>query len=113
METSNRQTREFVTSGGHKVVIKTYCSGREWQDIQDVYLKDAKINMIGNDVKVEGFSPKADSLAKEKAVELLVVSIDGKTTSVLADVFNLPFAETAEILAQVDAVQGKKKEGAA
>lgn len=104
-----RATKEFTTSGGHKVVIKTYATGREFQMIQDVYLAGTKINVEQGEVKVDGFNVGSESKAREKTIELLVVSFDGDTKDVVNKIYDLPYQETEEILKELNEVSGKKK----
>jgi hypothetical protein len=106
---NKRETKEFTTSGGHKIVYKTYLTGREFNEIQNVYLKDTKVEMAGKEMKVEGFSPSITFKANEKMLELLVESVDGVVTNVVDTILDLPNVETQEIIEIVGSISDKKK----
>ena len=86
-----------------------YATGRDSNAIQEVYLKDAKMNIVGKDVRIEGFSANADTEANKKMLELLVVSLDGDANSVSERVLDLPVADYNEIIASLNDISGKKK----
>lgn len=103
-----RETKEFKTSGGHTIVHKTYATGREYNEIQSIYLKDAKVNVIGGVTKIEGFSANTDYDSNKKAIELLVVSVDGETNGYVEKVLDLPIKEFNEVVDLLNELMGKK-----
>lgn len=105
----DRPTKEFKTSGGHIVVFKTYATGREFNAIQSVYLSAGKINVVGKEVVLDNFSTDIHLKAKEKMIEVLVVSIDGATDSVLEKCLDLPANEYNEIVDFVSTETDQKK----
>jgi ABC-type uncharacterized transport system YnjBCD permease subunit len=42
---SERETKEFTTPGGHKVVLRTYLTGREAGELKSVMFSALKMNM--------------------------------------------------------------------
>lgn len=98
--------------GEHTLVIKTYATGREANEIEQVLLSGAKVNMIGGAMAVESFSPSIQQDANRKAVELLVVSLDGDANSVLERVLDLPNALYLEVIEALNEALGKKKASA-
>lgn len=78
MENNKRPTKE-VEIGGHKIVLKTYATGREFNEIQSVYLRSAKVNMVGSTPQMAGFTAEVSLEADKKGLEMIVVSVDGKT----------------------------------
>lgn len=103
-----RATKE-IKVGEHTIKVKTYCTGGEFNQIQSVYLRSAKINVIGSTPQVAGFTAEVELEATKKAVELLVVSIDGSTDDVIQKVEDLPYQEYAEIVDEINTLIGKKK----
>lgn len=104
-----RDTKDIRTSGGHVVVFYAYATGRDFNAIQSCYLEGTKIQMAGSNPVIEGFDATSDFKAKEKAIELLVVSLDGDSTDIVNRVLDLPYGEVAEIQAALDEATGKKK----
>ena len=106
----NRPTKEFTTTEGVKIVAKTYLTGREANEIESVYTKDAKVNMSGGDVKVDGFNPNSTFEATKKTIELLVVSVNGSIENVVDTVLDLPKSQFDEIVSFLNSLTDKKKE---
>lgn len=109
METSQRPTREITTKGGHRVVLKTYATGRESAEIQAVFMRSAKYHLEGNEMKMDGFDPSVTIEANGKSFELLVVSVDGETDDIENRVYNLPTEDCDDVLAAIEEATGKKK----
>lgn len=77
---AERETKEIITPGGRKIVLRSYLTGREANELKTVLFADLKLNV--EDVqagKIVIDSIPASFLVKqeEKAIELLVVSVDG------------------------------------
>lgn len=105
---TERETKK-IKVGSHEVEIKTYLTGREFNEIEKVLLSSAKVSTIGKEVHVDSFSPTAQQDANAKAIELLVVSLDSSTDDIANRVLELPHHEYLEVIAALDDVQGKKK----
>ena len=56
-----RPTKEFTTTGGHKIVHKSYVSGGEAEEIQLVYFGDSDIENDGTSADVKFKHIKAKS----------------------------------------------------
>lgn len=106
---TKRETKEVKTSGEHVVVMRTYATGREFTDIQNCILKNAKVSYVGGQPVAEGVSGSSELEANKKAVELLVVSVDGKTENVLDTVLDLPADDYQEVVEAVKELLTKKK----
>src|SRR5450631_3106914 len=93
---SERETREFITPAGHKIVLRTYLTGREANELKGVMyaafkmsMDDAQNGKVGMD-KVSGeFMIEQE----QKAIGLLLVSLDENTESVLDRLLDLPQAD--------------------
>lgn len=105
-----RETKEITTTGGNKVTLKTYLTGRESNEIQSVYLKEAKLSMIGQQVAVEGFKALVHFDATRKTLEVLVVALNGNTDKPWEKVLDLPVVEYEEVVSAIAEITGKKKE---
>lgn len=111
MDTKQRETKE-IKVGEHTVVIKTYCTGREANEIEQVYLAGTKVSMVGTTPTVDGFSPTVEQDANKKAIEVLVVSLDGTNDDLVNRILDLPNTEYVQIVAALGEISGKKKASA-
>lgn len=107
-----RATKEHKIGEKHTIVVQEYATGREFNEIQNEYLKGANVNVIGGVPRIDGFNPAADSEANKKAVELLVVSLDGQQEvegKTLVDrVLDLPYEQYNEVIEILNGLTGKK-----
>lgn len=110
METPKRETKEFKSKNGNIVVHYTYLTGREANEVQMVYLKDAKVNVIGQEVKVDGFSPALEFEANKKLLSFMIVSLNGDNQNVVDRLLDLPNDEYEEIVKVIDGISNKKKD---
>lgn len=84
----SRETKEIITPiGKNKIVIKTWLTGGESEQIQNVFLSAQEISASNpTEFKLKG---STISEANHKAVESVVVSVDGKTNDILKTVLDL------------------------
>jgi hypothetical protein len=105
---SNRQTKEFTTPGGHKVVLYTYLTGREAQDLKSIMFSSLKVSM--DDVQSGkvglGDVPSTFLVDQEKkALSYLVVSVDGNETAPIDALLDLPSSEYEAVIKEINAIQ--------
>lgn len=81
-----RETKEILTPGGNKVVVKTYLTGGEAEQIEDLFLAQSE---IGEDQKVSFNVKSVVRDANHKLIELMVVSLDGDEKNLLARLLEL------------------------
>lgn len=112
---SSRETREFVTPGGHKVVLNAYLTGREARELKEVMYAAMKVDMsdvhamqAGN-VNMGQVSATFLVEQEKRALGYLVVSVDGVTENALETLLDLPSTEYDTIVAQVNAIQNPTK----
>ena len=108
MET-NRETKEYTTTGGRKIVYKTYLTACEYKQIEAEFLKSAKVNFVGDSVKIESISPLVQSEKENKLVEMLTVSIDDVKENIIAKMLELPYEEWKEVVKIYAEINGSKK----
>ena len=107
---NNRPTKE-ITVSGHRVVIKTYATGREYNEIQSVYLRSAKISMVGKDAQVGSFTGEVQIEAVKKSIEMLVVSVDDITQNVVDVILDFPLEDYETVVTEINEITSKKKTG--
>lgn len=95
---NTRETKEIEVAG-HKLVIKTYLTGRESNEVKAVLFKGIEIEAgAGDKPKV----PLANILPQElKTLELLVVSFDGIEQNVVEVIQDLPADAYDAVVAKV------------
>jgi len=109
----SRETKEIKTPiDGHKVFIKTYITGREYGEIEDILYSGIKISAIA-DGRGAGANANLDdgSFIKKqthKTIELLVVSVNGKTNNVLNDVLDMKKDDYLFVVDEIEKVTSDK-----
>lgn len=84
---NERATKEITTSGGHKIVLLEYITGRE---LQELARESDKLSTGKSDTE-----SKIES--GNLAMKMLIKSFDGETENILDKVLELPFTEYSEI----------------
>lgn len=109
--TAERPKKLLNTTGGFGVTYKTFITGREFNALQEVYLKSAEIVMVGQTPNIKGLSPMVQFEATKKLIELMVVSVNGVEIGLVDLVLDLPKADYEEVLAALNEAsgQGEKK----
>jgi hypothetical protein len=105
---SARETKEFVTPGGHKVILNAYLNGREAQELKAIMFSALKVSV--GDVQAGkvgiGDLPSGFLVEQEKkALAFLVVSIDGDSTSPVEKLLELPSSEYDAIVREINTIQ--------
>jgi len=76
---------EITTPNGTVVVLKDYITGRDERDIQAVLFSGMKIGQT-----LESIDPSVIAKSQDKAIEIVVVSVNGDTQDVVEKVLLLP-----------------------
>lgn len=96
-----RETIEFTTTNGHKIVLKAYLTVRELRAIEAVYLRAGKIDELGK--PHFDASPEMIQGSEDEAIKQSVVAVDGKTENVLDEILNFKSKKDFdEIKAKID-----------
>ncbi|HLH93547.1 MAG TPA: hypothetical protein VKW08_00370 [Xanthobacteraceae bacterium] len=111
----NRETREFITPAGHKIVFNAYLTGREAQQLKSIMLSALKMNV--DDVQSGrvglGEVPSGFLVEQEKlAMRFLLVSIDGiadntdnDKNAVVNRLLDLPASEYDAVVKEINKIQ--------
>src|ERR1700710_912295 len=105
---NNRETREITTTGGHKVVLKTYLTGQEDNSLTSVLYGDLKMSvedMQSGITSVKDIPATFVVKQEEKAIELLVVSVDGVTDNAAQTVLNFPKLEYQSFIVEINKIR--------
>jgi hypothetical protein len=106
----NRETKIVQTPGGVEVVLNTFITGREEREIEQAMYSNVKMQYAAKaqDINMEGFDAASLVLAENKALELVVVSVGGKTENVIEAILDLSSIDYRFIKDQVNEITGKK-----
>jgi len=105
---SERETREFATPAGHKVVLRTYLTGREANELKSVMYSALKMNMAdaqGGKVNVSDVPGTFLIEQEKKALSFLLVSVDGETHEPVERLLELPSSEYEAVVKEVNQIQ--------
>lgn len=97
-----RETKEIVTPGGVKIVLKTWISGREANIVKEAMLKGMKVDpATGKTTEVSG-----DFVIEQEKILLgqLVVSVDGDTNATVEKLLDLHNTEYQFVIAEVNKI---------
>lgn len=103
-----RETREFTTPGNHNIVLRSYLTGREANELKSVLYADLKISaedLQGGKVAIENIPASFIVRQEEKAITTLVVSVDGIADNAAEIVLNLPAQEYSAVVAEVNKIR--------
>lgn len=101
-----RETKVIELKDGTKVELYTYITGREAREITNVFLQGMKFQ-VGQDGKTQTNEMSASLMnqSQDKAIELLVVSVDGSKENCLAKVLDLPKEGFDVVMKEIEVLQ--------
>lgn len=99
-----RETKKITTPGNHELELKTYVTGRESREIQNVYLDKMNLKQTQNGQEIEGLKGSATGEAENKAIEIVAVSLDGENENIVDRILDLPVSEFNFIKAEINKV---------
>lgn len=103
----NRPTKEITTPiGNHKVVIKSFVTGREKRSFIAVFLGDGKLSVNPSNMEAQNVDVKPNLIqqADELVLKTVVVSVDGSSEDVVNRVLDMHGADYDFVKAAVDEV---------
>jgi len=109
---ADRETKEIVTPGGHKVMLRTYLTGREANELKAVMYSAFKMNMDdaqSGKVGMEKVSGEFMIEQEQKAIGLLLVSLDENTEDALNRLLDLPQTDYDAVKMEVEKITNPTK----
>jgi hypothetical protein len=104
---SQRTTHAFITPGGHKVILNSYLTGREAQDMKAVLAAAMKLSNEGASLDKVSASLVIES--EEKAMKYLLVSFDEDTQNPIETLMSQPASEYEAVVAEINKIQNPTK----
>src|SRR5258708_30048084 len=104
---SERETKTITTPGGHTVVLRTYLTGREANELKAVMFSALKMNMEdAQSGKVNVSDVPGTFLVEQetKALGFLVVSVDCDANVPVDKLLDLPATESEAVVTEVNKI---------
>jgi len=105
---NTRETKELIV-GAHKLVVKTYLTGRELRIIQNEMMDNLEMKQKSGETEITGFKGALLRAQEDKQITTTVLSFDGSTEGILDKVLDLPAFEYQEVVAYIKEITEKKE----
>lgn len=102
-----RDTKIITTPAGHTVVLKSYLTGREANELKGVMFSALKMNIEdaqSGKINIGDVSGSFLVDQEQKAMSLVLVSLDGSADNALERLLDLPSSEYDAVKAEVDKI---------
>jgi hypothetical protein len=102
-----RETKTITTPDGKAVVVNTYLTGRESNQLKEILYAGLKMGMSDISAGITEIKDIPASLLldqEKKALEMLVVSIDGATDGVVEKLLDMKDTEYQFIVSEINNV---------
>ncbi len=87
---NERETKIVKTPvKAHEVVLKSWINGREKRALRDIFLQNIKVSTKGTAEAEANNSAEVVNRAENKAIEIVVVSINNKTDKILDTILDM------------------------
>lgn len=96
--------RKFRTSGGHEIVLRPYLTGRQMRELKNVFLSAFEVTADGQTIKSEKVRGTLVTEMEDKKIELVCLSCDGKSENVREAILDLPAADYAEVIEEIEKI---------
>jgi len=102
-------TKTLTTKAGHKVVIKEWITGREKREITKIFLYDLEKEKKEGDQESSNIKMSIAEETEKKAIETLVISVNGSTENILNNLLDLPAQDYEEVNSVISEIVYPKK----
>jgi hypothetical protein len=80
---TQRETKTITTPAGKELVLKTYITARERNELRGIYLNSLKVETENNNPTIKEISGSVVEQAEKKIIELAVVSYDNSQDGII------------------------------
>lgn len=97
----------------HEIVLKSWITGREKRELRKPFLKEIKISLKKGekDAEAESFNSfEAMNEAENKAIEIMIVSINGKKENILNTVLDMKEKDYSFIIKEINKITKEEDE---
>lgn len=98
------ENKTIKTKNGHEAIVKADMTAGDFRQLKSEWFKDLQMEATGAkdaDVKITGMKGTTIEDVENKAIELMVVSLDGSSENILKRLLDLPVADYSDILEAV------------
>ena len=107
METQELETIETPVAK-HKVEIKKYLTGRDRRALRAVYLDKSEVK-LGKEKPEFALSGKIVEEAENKAIEIVVIAIDGNKENILNTILDMRDKDYEFVMQKINQITSEKK----
>lgn len=100
----NRETKTFVTSGTTTIEYYAYLTAKEAKQLESEMLSRMTINIDGAGNRTSSITADILNASQDKAIKMLIVSVNGDKQNAFERVENLPAQEYFEIVKELNPV---------
>jgi hypothetical protein len=103
-----RENKPFITPNNHTVVLRTYLNGKESRELNAIMYQNLTINAedaASGKISLDEIPMAFMIPQQQKALEFLVVSVDGDTSEPLAKLEALPEADYNAVVAELPKIR--------
>lgn len=98
-----RETKTVVTPiGKQKIVLKAWITGREKRELRNVFL--AKVKIAGGVAETDVNSVDVINAAENKAIDTVVVSIDGDSKNLLDKILDMRSQDYNFVIGEINKI---------
>jgi hypothetical protein len=105
---SDRQTKEFTTPSNHKVVLRTYLTGREVTEVKAIMFSKVEMtmeDMASKKMNMGGLSGTLIAEQERRVFDFLIVSVDGDTENPVEKFLDLPSVDYDAVTAEIEHIK--------
>ena len=99
-----RETKIIQTPNKHKVEMKSYITGREKRELRSIFLKEMNFGIQDGGTEIKEMKGDIIDKAEDKAIEIVVVSVDGKKENVVDAVLSMNSKDYDFIIKEINKV---------
>lgn len=106
MNEDKRETKEIITPvDKHKVILKSFITGREKRDMKNIYFEGVEFELQGAGAKSNKMDmAKITEKSENKAIETLVVSVNGNSDKIVDTVLDMKSKDSDFVIAEMNKV---------
>ncbi len=113
---NEENTKTLETPGGHTIVLVGEMTGRIYRELKGMWFKDVIIEGGGpenpDNTKISGMKGTIMEEVESKAIELMVLSVDGSDEKVQEKLLDLPYVDYNSVIEKINELTqdlGQKK----
>lgn len=95
--------------GKHKVELKCWLTGGDRRALRSVYTENAVISIVEEKPEIKGMSGSLVDKAEDKAIEIIVVSIDGDKENLVKRILDMRDEDCNFVIKEINKITSEKK----